>query len=84
MASRWKSTGDGEPDPGSMVLRNESDLTMQNYGGDRRFRSAAGTIKTFERHVWIDKGNRIHFLLDHVNRTVEIGYVGTHLPTWNF
>ncbi len=84
MATRWKASGSGEPDPGNMVLRNESDLTMQNYGAARRFRSAAGSIETYERHVWIDRGNRIHFLLDHANRTVEVGYVGTHLPTWSF
>ncbi|WP_458425677.1 hypothetical protein [Methylorubrum extorquens] len=84
MARRWALSGDAEPDSGSMELRPESDLTMDNYGDNRRFRSSAGDIKTYETHVWIDRGNRIHILLDKSNRTVEIGYVGKHLPTWKY
>ncbi len=84
MARLWKTLGSSEPDPGSMVLRNESELTMQNYGRDRRFRSSTGEVKTYEKHVWIDRGNRIHLILDHSHRSVEIGYVGPHLRTWNY
>lgn len=84
MAKRWKESGSAEPEPGNLVLRRESELTMQNYRQERRFRSAAGEIETYETHVWIDRGNRVHLLLDYANRTVEIGYVGRHLRTWTF
>ncbi|TNF16502.1 MAG: hypothetical protein EP320_01705 [Rhodobacteraceae bacterium] len=84
MARRWQESGSAEPDPGSMVLRGESELTMQNYEQERRFRSAAGDIQTYETHVWIDRGNRIHLRLDHAHRTVEVGYIGRHLRTWSF
>ena len=78
----WKSSGSAEPDQGNLIFRNESALTMDNYGNQRRFRSASGEIKTYERHVWIDQGNRIHFIVDFDARSIEIGYIGTHLKTW--
>ncbi len=82
MAARWMTSGTPEPDAGRIVLRNESELTMSNFSEDRRFRSASGDMQTYETHVWIDRGNRIHLLLDRTERTVEIGYIGPHLRTW--
>lgn len=84
MARKWKESGSVAPDPGSMELKGESDLTMQNYTQDRCFRSSTGDMKVYETHVWIDRGNRIHLRLDYAQRDVEIGYVGRHLPTWNY
>lgn len=84
MVKRWRTSGTAAPDPGSMILRAESELTMQNYGLDRRFRSSTGEMTTYETHVWIDRGNRIHLLLDPANRALEVGYVGPHLRTWKY
>lgn len=78
----WRATGSGQPDQGNLNFRSESKLTMDNYGNERRFRSVSGEVKTYEKHVWIDKGNRIHFIVDSNNRSIEIGYIGKHLSTW--
>ena len=79
----WRSSGSAEPDQGNLVFRNESTLTMDNYGNQRRFRSASGEMKTYEQHVRINQGNRIHFIIDVDARSIEIGYIGKHLRTWN-
>lgn len=84
MARRWKDSAAAQLDPGSLDLKGESDLTMQNYAEERSFRSESGEMRTYETHVWIDSGNRIHLLLDRELRTVEIGYVGPHLRTWKY
>ena len=81
---RWRSSGSAEPDQGNLNFRNESDLTMDKYGNQRRFRSATGEVKTYEQHIWIDQGNRIHFIVDVGARSIEIGYIGTHLRTWKY
>jgi len=84
MARRWQETGSANPDSGGLELKGESDLTMQNYSDERRFRSSNGDMRIYETHVWIDRGNRIHLILDNEQRIIEIGYIGTHLRTWNF
>ncbi|MNT53426.1 hypothetical protein D3C72_1905120 [compost metagenome] len=81
---QWRASGSAAPDPGSLVFRNESELTMQNYGDARRFRSASGEMATYETHIWIDTGNRLHFVVDPTRRGIEVGYLGTHLKTWKF
>lgn len=83
MAARWLASGTPVPESGSMVLREETELTMSNYGEDRRFRSASGDMRTYETHIWIDRGNRIHLIIDRAEKTVEIGYLGPHLRTWS-
>lgn len=82
IARRWQSSGAAMPDSGSLELKPESDLTMQNYAEERCYRSSTGEMRTYETHVWIDSGNRIHLLLDRAARTIEIGYIGPHLRTW--
>jgi hypothetical protein len=84
IAKAWASTKSAMPDQGALEFKRESKLTMDKYEENRRFRSANGPMETFETHIWIDQGNRIHFLLDHAERTIEIGYIGKHLPTWKY
>lgn len=79
---RWRATGLAEPDLGSLVFRNETALTMDNYGNDRRFRSSTGEMRTYEKHVWIDQGNRLHFIMDTASKSIEVGYLGPHLRNW--
>ena len=81
---RWQASGSAEPETGNLVFRAESSLTMDNYGDQRRHRSSTGEIRTYEQHVWIDRGNRLHFILDRAARTLEVGYLGPHLKTWKF
>lgn len=81
---RWQASGAVEPDTGSLVFQGESDLTMDNYGEERRYRSSTGEIRTYETHVRIDLGNRLHFILDKAARALEVGYLGPHLRTWRF
>lgn len=84
IARRWQDTGSAVPDPRGLELKGESDLTMQNYANLRRFRSSTGEMRTYETHIWIDQGNRIHLFLNNEERTIEVGYVGKHLRTWRF
>lgn len=84
IARCWQETGSANPDLGGLELKGESDLTMQNYSDERRFRSSNGDPRVYETHVWIDRGNRIHLILDNEQRSIDIGYIGTHLRTWNF
>lgn len=84
MVRQWQISGDAVPPQCGLELTGESDLTMQNYGGERAFRSSDGTMRTYETHVWIDKGNRIHLILDSQARTVDVGYIGPHLRTWRY
>lgn len=81
---QWRASGSAAPNPGSLVFRSESDLTMKNYGDLRRYRSASGQMLAYETHIWIDTGNRLHFIVDADARGIEVGYLGTHLKTWRF
>ena len=76
---RWKAL---ETDAFPGVLRPESALTMDNYGTKRRFRGYDGEMRTFEEHVWVDRGHRIH-VFRHPGKKLEVGYVGRHLKTWS-
>lgn len=59
----------------------ESKATMQQFGDFRRFRGADGVMNTFEEHVRVGRGNRIHIFIH--EKIIEVGYLGTHLPTVN-
>ncbi len=78
----WRARGLANPDTRSLVFKPESQLTMDNYGGERLHRSADGSMRTYETHIWIDGGHRIHFVTDPETRSLEIGYIGPHLRTW--
>jgi len=80
----WRASGNQIPDFAGMEIKAESELTMQNYGGDRRFRSSTGAMRTYEHHVNVSLGTRIHLVVEEGTRTIEIGYIGAHLPTWRF
>ena len=49
----------------------------------RRFASQKGSSKLFMRHSRFGDG-RIHFRVDTNSREIEIGYIGTKLPTRDF
>lgn len=84
IVSAWSHSESNLPDFAGLEIRPESDLTMQNYAAARRFRSATGDIRTYEKHVTVTSGTRIHLIVDDEARSIEIGYIGVHLPTWKF
>ena len=62
----------------------ESEPTMQQFGHLRSFRGADGRIEVFVPHAMVGSRHRIHFRLMEQEKSLEIGYVGVHLPTKKF
>lgn len=81
---RWKDSGSIDLPQGPTAITPETPQTMANYGTSRRFRGHDGVTRTFEDHMWIDKGHRIHLIRNTAERVVEVGYIGKHLPTMNY
>ena len=79
-AAAWQKIGGAEP-PWSSEVTPESRGTMNipRLNSTRRFRSHDGTSKLFEWHAKFGS-MRIHLIFDAASRTVEIGYIGPHLP----
>ncbi len=64
-----------------LTVSGETKLTMDNYGGKRKFRLPNGRREIFEDHIKIGGSLRIHFWVG-ANNTFYIGYIGVHLRTW--
>ena len=79
-AAFWKNIGGPIP-PWSSEVTPESESTMNDpkFRASRMFRCHDGTRKLFEWHAKF-AGMRIHLVFDAASRTVEIGYIGPHLP----
>ena len=79
-AAAWLKTGGPKP-PWSLEVTPESESTMNDptLHSRRVFRSRDGTAKLFEWHAKFGS-MRIHLSFDAASRTVEIGYIGPHLP----
>ena len=60
----------------------ESQQRMNNedFRNSRKFHSYKGGQEIFEWHARYGDGGRIHFRFDHVQREIEVGYIGPHLP----
>ncbi|MCY4046513.1 MAG: hypothetical protein OXF42_00145 [Candidatus Dadabacteria bacterium] len=77
----WKS---GPFAPQGVSWSPESQPTMEQFAKEREFICSDREKRTFSLHSRISSANanlRIYFLPDTSNKTVHIGYVGTHLPT---
>lgn len=72
---------DGSHSPVLPKVHPESERTMQRYGDRRVFGDVDGIPKEYRPHVMVGDAHRIHFAVDHGNKTLEIGYIGRHLPT---
>lgn len=68
---RWRSKVSNE----STSVLNDPKLREA-----RRFRSNDGSRKLFAWHARFGAGGRIHFRMDAVSFSIEIGYIGQHLP----
>ena len=79
-AAAWQKIGGPTP-PWSSEVTPESSGTMNDprLRPTRMFRSHDGTSKLFEWHAKFGS-MRIHLIFDAASRTVEIGYIGPHLP----
>ena len=75
---------EGTEKPALPMVHTESEATMQRYGNKREFRSISGQRNIFRLHAMIGSGYRIHFRIDKPNKTLEIGYIGKHLPVVTF
>jgi hypothetical protein len=83
-AADWSRSPDSVFPDGTPAITGESAQTMDRYGDARRFHGDDGTIRTFEDHLWIDGLHRIHIIRHADTKTVEVGYIGRHLPTVNY
>ena len=80
-ASAWRSVGGAAP-PWTCKVTPESESVMnsERLREARRFRSVCGERLLFKWHARFGSGGRIHLRFDAGARTIEIGYIGGHLP----
>ena len=81
-AAAWGEAAGGAAPPWTCKVTPESDSVMndERLRERRRFRSVGGARDLFEWHARFGSGGRIHLRFEARERTVEIGYVGRHLP----
>ena len=79
-AAAWQKVGGPEP-PWSSEVTAESTSTMDDprLRAQRVFKSHDGTSKLFEWHAKFGS-MRMHLIFDATSLTIEIGYIGPHLP----
>ena len=83
-AKTWRKAPTDHFPEGPTEIKGETARTMKRYGEDRGFRGHDGVTRTFEDHMWVDQSHRIHVFRDVNKRSVEVGYVGRHLPTMEY
>lgn len=83
-SSQWRLSETANFPEGNTQINGETARTMKRYADDRRFRGYDGVMRTFEDHMWIDRTHRIHLIRNTIQKTVEVGYVGRHLPTMEY
>ena len=80
-AREWREFGGSMPNWKTKVTP-ESGRVKDNpvLRESRRFTSRGGTNELFEWHARFGSSGRIHLRFDSVSRSIEIGYIGPHLP----
>lgn len=79
----WRRTSN-QLEPVLPNISGEGKTTMQKFGVQRRFDDSKGNLQAFELHAKVGSQYRIHFRIDKQEKSIEIGYIGKHLPTKNF
>ncbi len=78
-AGRWEA-GPAPSWPCKVTPESEKTMAKRRLRQARVFRSTRGTHEVFEWHARFGASGRIHLRFAAVERTVEIGYIGMHLP----
>ena len=63
-----------------VTLESDRVMNSQMLRNQRYFRSRSGSQELFQQHARFGGGGRIHLRLLNETRTIEIGYIGPHLP----
>ena len=80
-ARRWRESGGAAPSWSTLVTDESASVKQSPKLSEyRRFRSISGRSEYFYEHARFGSGGRIHLRVDRERRTVEIGYIGDHLP----
>ncbi len=83
--AQWRDDGDPKHDLThhcACKITPESDSVMQHpkLCEARRFASRQGSRELFAWHARFGNSGRIHLRIDAVQKEIEIGYIGPHLP----
>lgn len=66
-------------------VRSESDSTLQKYSACRMFQNSQGDKELFTFHFDLNPGDwRVYIKWNSLNKNIEFGYIGKHLPTSKF
>lgn len=81
-AKEWRESDAGFPEF-KFDWRNESESVNNDkkLKRAREFKMKNGEKKFFEPHMSLSSRHRLHFLIDDLEKTFIVGYVGDHLPT---
>ena len=78
---QWNAQKTAAPRYRSYITpESTSTMSMPALVRARTFRNAAGVAQIYEWHARFGGGGRIHFVADASVRSIEIGYIGPHLP----
>ena len=67
-----------------LIIKDESDSTMDKYGSERDFTNQDGNTERFRLHFNIDDGDRAYISGISASKTIYIAYMGRHLRTHLF
>lgn len=80
-SKEWTERGGSAPRWRSKVTpESKEKMKDAKFVKTRTFRSSTGESRVFEWHARFGNSGRIHLRFDSLNRKVEIGYIGPHLP----
>ena len=79
--AQWRDEKTPAPQYRSYVTpESASTMSTPSLVRARTFRSSAGAAQVYEWHARFGGGGRIHFVADAALRSIEVGYMGPHLP----
>jgi hypothetical protein len=80
-AGQWITTGGPAPNwPCKVSPESQTTMNNEQLRRARVFRGPDGTARLYEWHARFGAVGRIHLGFNAATRTVEIGYIGSHLP----
>ncbi len=80
-AAAWKNAGGAAPNWKTKVTPESAErMKDAKFAASRKFKNAHGVTCLYEWHARFGASGRIHICFDATTKTVEVGYIGTHLP----